>query len=153
MFDTNLIYKKISRKGLATLLEGAGWRFFTVNLKVKILSFLWCFKAVKLESDINVVYISVQSINGVNKATGLLLVKCYDNKMAKSPYNCFIFPLNQPQVANQQQQKKKEVCCVKQIFVAFRFCNLNSETPFLTSYKWPAARIICCKKGLKRLSD
>ena len=25
--------------------------------------------------------------------------------MAKSPYNCFIFPLNQPQVANQQQKK------------------------------------------------
>ena len=28
--------------------------------------------------------------------------------MAKSPYNCFIFPLNQPQVANQQQKKKKK---------------------------------------------
>ena len=35
----------------------------------------------------------------------LLLVKCYDNKMVKSPYNCFIFPFTQPQMANQQQQK------------------------------------------------
>ena len=35
----------------------------------------------------------------------LVLVKCQDNKMVKSPYNCFIFPLNQPQVANQQQKK------------------------------------------------
>ena len=35
----------------------------------------------------------------------LLLVKCYDKKMVKSPYNCVIFPLTQPQVANQQQQK------------------------------------------------
>ena len=34
-----------------------------------------------------------------------LLVKCYDIKMVKSPYNCVIFPLTQPQVANQQQKK------------------------------------------------
>ena len=30
-------------------------------------------------------------------AAMLLLVKCYDNKMVKSPYNCVIFPLTQPQ--------------------------------------------------------
>ena len=35
------------------------------------------------------------------------LEKCYDNKMVKSPYNCVIFPLTQPQVANQQQQQQK----------------------------------------------
>ena len=34
-----------------------------------------------------------------------LLVKCYDNKMVKSTYNCVIFPLTQ--VANQQQQQKQ----------------------------------------------
>ena len=33
----------------------------------------------------------------------LLLVKWYDNKMVKSPFNCVIFPLTQPQVANQQK--------------------------------------------------
>ena len=30
--------------------------------------------------------------------------KWYGNKMVKSPYNCVIFPLTQPQVANQQQK-------------------------------------------------
>ena len=39
---------KKSILGLATLLEGAGYTFFTVNLKVKIKSFLWSLKAVKL---------------------------------------------------------------------------------------------------------
>ena len=34
----------------------------------------------------------------------LLLVKWYDNKMVKSPFNCVIFPLTQPQVANQQKK-------------------------------------------------
>ena len=34
------------------------------------------------------------------------MVKCYDNKMIKSPYNFVIFLLTQPQVANQQQQQK-----------------------------------------------
>ena len=33
----------------------------------------------------------------------LVLVKCYDNKKVKSPYNCVIFPLTQLQVANQQK--------------------------------------------------
>ena len=37
----------------------------------------------------------------IYRATRLLLVKCYDNKMVKSPYNCVIYPLTQPQVANQ----------------------------------------------------
>ena len=41
-------------------------------------------------------------------ADRLLLLKCYDNKMAKSPYNCFIFPLKQPEVANQQKKRKKK---------------------------------------------
>ena len=38
----------------------------------------------------------------------LLLLKCYDNKMAKSPFNWFILPLNQPEVANQQKKTKKK---------------------------------------------
>ena len=29
--------------------------------------------------------------------------------MVKSPYNCLIYLLNQPQVANQQQQQKKRL--------------------------------------------
>ena len=33
----------------------------------------------------------------------LLLVKCYGNKMVKSPYNCVIYLLTQPQVANRQK--------------------------------------------------
>ena len=33
----------------------------------------------------------------------LLLLKCYDRKMVKSLYSCVIFPLTQPQVANQQK--------------------------------------------------
>ena len=46
-------------------------------------------------------------------ATRLLLVKCYVNKMVKSPYSWVISPLTQPQVANQQQQKNVfwRSCC------------------------------------------
>ena len=41
-------------------------------------------------------------------ADRLLLVKCYDKKWFKSPFNCVIFPLTHPQVANQQQQHQKK---------------------------------------------
>ena len=34
-----------------------------------------------------------------------LLVKCYDNKNVKSPYNWVISHLTQPQVANKQTKK------------------------------------------------
>ena len=34
----------------------------------------------------------------------LMLIKWYDNKMVKSPFNCAIFPLTQPQVANQKKK-------------------------------------------------
>ena len=34
----------------------------------------------------------------------LVLVKCLDNKMVKSPYNWVILPLIQPKVANPQKQ-------------------------------------------------
>ena len=44
--------------------------------------------------------------NRVNVVFVLFLVKCYDNKMAKSPYSLIIHPLVEPQVANQQQQHK-----------------------------------------------
>ena len=44
--------------------------------------------------------------NFVCRANRLLLVKCYDSKKVKSPYKWVIYPLTQPQVANQQQQKK-----------------------------------------------
>ena len=33
-----------------------------------------------------------------------LLLKCFDNEMVKSPYNYVIFPLTQPQMANQQKK-------------------------------------------------
>ena len=39
-------------------------------------------------------------------ATRLWIVKLYDNKKVKSPYNWFISPLTQPEEANQQQQQK-----------------------------------------------
>ena len=42
----------------------------------------------------------------INKIARLLLVKWYDNKMVKLPFNCVIFPLTQPQVANKQEQPK-----------------------------------------------
>ena len=42
----------------------------------------------------------------VCRANRLLLVKFYDNKKVKSPYNWVISLLTQPQVANQQQQQK-----------------------------------------------
>ena len=34
----------------------------------------------------------------------LLLVKCFDNKMVKLPFNLIIFPLIKPQEANQQKK-------------------------------------------------
>ena len=40
------------------------------------------------------------------QASMLLLVKCYDNKMVKLPYNLNIVHLFKPKVANQQQQNK-----------------------------------------------
>ena len=42
----------------------------------------------------------------IDRATRLLLVKFYDNKMVKSPYNCVIYLLTQTQVAYEQQQQK-----------------------------------------------
>ena len=39
----------------------------------------------------------------------LFLVKSYDYKMAKSPYNLIICPLIDPQVDNQQKNKKKNI--------------------------------------------
>ena len=35
------------------------------------------------------------------------MVKCYDKKWFKSPYNWVISPLTQPQVVNQQKKEKK----------------------------------------------
>ena len=51
----------------------------------------WCFKLLKV----------------FNRAVMLLLVKCYDKKWFMSPYNWVIYPLTQPQVANQQKKKKE----------------------------------------------
>ena len=36
----------------------------------------------------------------------LFLVKCYDNKMVKLPYNLIILPLIEPQVANQKKSHR-----------------------------------------------
>ena len=38
----------------------------------------------------------------------LLLVKCYDKKRFMSLYNWVIYPLTQPQVANQQKKIKEQ---------------------------------------------
>ena len=48
----------------------------------------------------------------------LLLVKCYDNKKVKSPFNWVISPLTQPQVAYQQKRKEKvfEYKCFRVVF-------------------------------------
>ena len=51
---------------------------------------LWCNKVVKIVAR-------------------LLLVKWYDIKMVKSPYNCVIYLLTQPLVANQQEKKKVSI--------------------------------------------
>ena len=50
-------------------------------------------------------------LEGVNnRAVLLLLVKCYDKKWFMSPYNWVIYPLTQPQVANQQKKKNYKTC-------------------------------------------
>ena len=41
----------------------------------------------------------------MNKATRLLLVKCYDNKIVKLTFNLIISPLIKPQVAKQQKNE------------------------------------------------
>ena len=47
-------------------------------------------------------------LNAFNRAVMLLLVKCYDKKWFLSPYNWVIYPLTQPQVANQQKKHNFE---------------------------------------------
>ena len=50
--------------------------------------------------------LEMKESNLVCRANRLLLVKCYDDKKVKSPYNWVISLLTQPEVANQQQQQK-----------------------------------------------
>ena len=64
-------------------------------------------KAVKLVkhvfiviSDVSTIYLRKKYL--VCRANRLLLVKCYDNKKVKSPYNWVISPLTQLQVAYQR---------------------------------------------------
>ena len=54
------------------------------------------------EPVISSIMLLEKNVCGANR---LLLVKCYDNKKVKSPYNWVISPLTQPQVANQQKSK------------------------------------------------
>ena len=42
--------------------------------------------------------------------------------MVKSPFNCGIYPLNEPQVANQQQQKNLKVTKPKYLKISFKTC-------------------------------
>ena len=54
----------------------------------------------------NILHISINETQLMEQrifASMLVLIKCYDNKMVKSPYNCVIYPLTQPQVGNQQK--------------------------------------------------
>ena len=78
-------------------------------------------KAVKLVKNVIIVISDVSTIylwkkndaKLVCRANRLLLVKCYDNKKVKSPYNWVISPLTQSQVANKQTNKN---CNLNQLF-------------------------------------
>ena len=62
-------------------------------------------KIVNLVAGFDSPYVfEMKEINFVCRANRLLLVRCYDNKKVKSPYNWVIYPLTQPQVANQQKK-------------------------------------------------
>ena len=47
--------------------------------------------------------LEMKESNLVCRANRLWLVKCYDNKKVKPPYNWVISPLTHPEVANQQK--------------------------------------------------
>ena len=52
---SNIKKQKTIGFDLATLLEGAGWSFFTVNQNVETLFFLLSFKCVKLDNKVIIV--------------------------------------------------------------------------------------------------
>ena len=58
----------------------------------------------KTNMSIRIYLLEMKERNFVCRANRRLLVKCYDNEKVKSPYNWVIFPLNKPQVANQQKK-------------------------------------------------
>ena len=69
-------------------------------------------KSVKLEINLRIVN-NVQSTTLLYRrklqiATGLLLVKCYDNKTGLGVFCLVIFPLARPLVPNPQKKKKKK---------------------------------------------
>ena len=65
-----------------------------------------------------------------------LLVKCYDNKMVKSPFILIIVYLIKPQMANQQQKKQKTITLTPPTYRTDR-----THPPLSTdSCKW----IACC---------
>ena len=53
------------------------------------------------------------------------LVKCYDNKMVKSPLTWVIYLLTQPQVANQQKEKEKNVGFVYSVLISALLSSLT----------------------------
>ena len=112
--------KKNHKQGLATLLEGAGYFFYISSIQKYILTLFWLKKCVKLIKKVILVTTEVPTVKLWEKKENVsccistnsagvisrvqLQEKWYGNKMVKSPYNCVIFPLTQPQVANQQQK-------------------------------------------------
>ena len=112
--------KKNHKQGLATLLGGAGYFFYISSIQKYILTLFWLKKCVKLIKKVILVTTEVPTVKlweknenvscciSTNSAGVISRVqlqeKWYGNKMVKSPYNCVIFPLTQPQVAKQQQK-------------------------------------------------
>ena len=79
-----------------------------MNFKKYILFKNGCFKAEKLVrlqvfTHLMSYVLEMKERKFVCRANRLLLVKCYDNKKVKSPYNWVISPLTQPQTANQEK--------------------------------------------------
>ena len=81
-------------------------KFLTVNFQIFLFYFLVFSCTVVSKNDPFVFLNGATTSKSAFHSINLFLVKCYDNKMAKSPYNLIIHPLIKPQVANQQQQQK-----------------------------------------------
>ena len=68
--------------GLATLLEGACY-LFSFN-SYSFMEVFVCEVGKWIDSD-KIYCLGIESNVGLYEATGLLLIKCYDNEMVKSP--------------------------------------------------------------------
>ena len=64
--------------------------------------------------------------NCIMRVLVLYLVKCYDNKMAKSPFNLIIHPLIKPQVA--RLTNKKNVKYFQDFDIMLHYVDTNYKT-------------------------